>query len=273
MTDHEYDLDTAVELLGDHPAGGRRYAATVTDRWSALGGGANGGYLLGICVRAMRDEVARHADGRPDPLVVSAFFLRPGVTGPAEVHAEAVRVGRRLATAEVRLAQDGKEAVRAVANFADLGAASGRTKMFAEAPKLPAPEDCVDATGGLSIPGLTIADRFEYRFAEPPGWSRGAPSGDPRMEFWVRFKDGREPDTLCLPSIVDAAAPAVVELGEHASSTIELTAHLRARPAPGWLACRVSTSYLIDGYHEEDFEVWDSKGALVAQGRQLALLP
>jgi len=30
---------------------------------------------------------------------------------------------------------------------------------------------------------------------------------------------------------------------------------------------------VIEGYHEEDFEIWDSTGALVAQGRQLAILP
>ena len=47
----------------------------------------------------------------------------------------------------------------------------------------------------------------------------------------------------------------------------------RAHPAPGWLACRVATRFVIGGYHEEDFEIWDSTGTLVAQSRQLALLP
>jgi acyl-CoA thioesterase len=43
-------------------------------------------------------------------------------------------------------------------------------------------------------------------------------------------------------------------------------------PALGWLACRASTRHLIDGYHDEDFEIWDSTGRLVAQSRQLAVL-
>jgi hypothetical protein len=84
---------------------------------------------------------------------------------------------------------------------------------------------------------------------------------------------GREPDLLSLASLVDAAAPPVLELGETGSATVELTVHLRAHPAPGWLACRAATRFVIGGYHEEDFEIWDSTGALVAQSRQLALLP
>jgi hypothetical protein len=30
---------------------------------------------------------------------------------------------------------------------------------------------------------------------------------------------------------------------------------------------------VIGGYHEEDFEIWDSAGTLAAQSPQLALLP
>jgi Thioesterase-like superfamily len=52
-----------------------------------------------------------------------------------------------------------------------------------------------------------------------------------------------------------------------------MTVHVRARPAPGALRGRVKTRHLRDGYHEEDLDLWDSKGTLVSQSRQLALLP
>jgi acyl-CoA thioesterase len=64
----------------------------------------------------------------------------------------------------------------------------------------------------------------------------------------------------------------VFELGEFRSSTVELTVHLHRRPVPGWLAMRTTTRHLVDGFHEEDVELWDEAGNLVAQSRQLAIL-
>ena len=104
-----------------------------------------------------------------------------------------------------------------------------------------------------------------------PAGSAASPSGRPASEFWMRFADGREADLLSLPLLVDSTAPSVLELGA-GSTTIQLTVHLRAHPAPGWLACRATTRFVSNGYHEEDFEVWDSAGTLVAQSRQLALI-
>ncbi|WP_344398167.1 hypothetical protein [Actinomadura alba] len=46
----------------------------------------------------------------------------------------------------------------------------------------------------------------------------------------------------------------------------------RRRHAPGRLAGRAATRHVIGGHHEEDFEIWDSGGALVAQSRRFALL-
>ncbi|MEH3033885.1 MAG: hypothetical protein PGN07_07550 [Aeromicrobium erythreum] len=34
----------------------------------------------------------------------------------------------------------------------------------------------------------------------------------------------------------------------------------------------VVTRHVVAGYHDEDVELWDDQGRLVAQGRQLAIL-
>jgi acyl-CoA thioesterase len=255
-----FDTDTHVEPTANHA-----YTAALSDRWNALGGVPNGGYLLAVALRALQHELPH-----PDPVVASATYLRPGATGPAQIETEVARAGRRVATGEARLSQDGREIVRVVATFADLSRSGGRTEVRSRPPALPPPGEAHELTGEL--PGVTITERFEYRAAELPGWANGKPSGDPEIAFWMRFREGREPDPIALAAMVDAAAPAVLELGEPGSATIELTVHVRARPAPGWVACRALTRHVIDGYHEEDFEIWDSTGALVAQSRQFALL-
>jgi hypothetical protein len=48
--------------------------------------------------------------------------------------------------------------------------------------------------GGRVIAELSIAQRAEYRAAAWPGWALGKPSGRPSQEFWMRYRDGREPD-------------------------------------------------------------------------------
>ena len=140
---YAFDADTRVEPLADGVLG-----AAITDRWNALGERPNGGYLLGICLQALRRVLPF-----PDPLTVAAFFLRPARPGPAEVRTEVVRAGRRLATGEARLLQEGAEVVRAVATFTELAAASGRTLVLAEPPDLPPPDETVDVLGGQSIRG------------------------------------------------------------------------------------------------------------------------
>lgn len=259
----EFDEDTAVRPVGDGA-----WAATLTERWNALGGTPNGGYLLGVCLRALGGALPH-----PDPLVASATYLRRAAPGPALVTTEVLRAGRTVATGQARLEQDGRPVVHAVATYASLDTATGLTKELGAPPDLPAPEDCVDPVAGQSVPGVTIVERYETRHPRAPGWFQGRPSGDPAHTFWIRLSDGRDADLVSLAALVDAAAPVVLELGVAGSATLQLTVHLRARPAPGWLACRVTTRHVIGGFHEEDFEVWDSHGHLVAQSRQLALIP
>ena len=273
MGDFAFDEDSRV--VADGPEGA--YTAELTGRWNGTAGAVNGGYMLATCTRALAQDMPF-----PDPIVVSGFFLRPGAAGPAAVRTSVIRSGRTTAFGESALSQGGKEVVRATAAFARLGGAGqdgtrqagtgqdGPVFLDGTPPALPPPAECVGVPVG-SFGLASIAERIEFRSAELPGWFRGQPSGRPASEFWMRFADGREADLLSLPLLVDSTAPSVLELGA-GSTTIQLTVHLRAHPAPGWLACRATTRFVSNGYHEEDFEVWDSAGTLVAQSRQLALV-
>jgi acyl-CoA thioesterase len=259
--DYAFDADTRVFPSA---SGDGEFRAELTGRWGGINGAVNGGYMLATCTRALGLTMPF-----PDPIVISGFFLRPGTAGPATISTSLVRGGRTTAFGEAGLAQEGKEVVRAAAAFARLGG-GGLTLVEGAPPDLPPPQECAGVP--VSAFGLaSIAERVEFRSRSLPGWFLGRPTGRPSSEFWMRFADGRDADLLALPLLVDSTAPSVLELGA-GSATIQLTVHLRAHPAPGWLACRATTRFVSGGYHEEDFEVWDSAGTMVAQSRQLAVV-
>lgn len=265
----DFASDTAVEPVDDG-----RYRGHVTDRWLVLGDAApNGGYLMAIAGRAMA-----MAAERPDPVTMTAHFVRPAAPGDVEVTTEIVKAGRRHTTVAARLLQDGRECVRLIGTFGDLSAADGPTRVDREPPELPPVEDCRDMNAvAESDEGFTppVFQRFDHRM--PAGmmdWARGRPLGRGLMEGWCRFAGGEPMDALGMLVVADAYPPAVFNAGEPIgwTPTIELTVQIRKRPAPGWLANRFTTDHLTRGYLEEDGEMWDSEGDLVALSRQLALL-
>jgi hypothetical protein len=256
---HPFDADTAVV-----PGPDGRAFAVVTDRWNALGGMPNGGYQLAIATAALARALPA-----PDPLVVAGTFLRRAAPGPTEVAVQVRHTGRRMSSGTATMSQDGRDVLHVAGTFTDLDRLDGPTLHADDPPDLPPPDRCVEMPDGTAL-GATITSRLDYRLPTLPGWLTGTPSGRARAEFWIRLR-GREPDLASLPLVVDAAAPVVLDLGATWSTTLQLTVHLRAQPAPGWLKCRVVTRHLLRGTHEEDFDVWDSQDTLVAQSRQLAI--
>lgn len=269
---YAFDEQTAVVPLGDGA-----WSADLHDGWT-VGGGLNGGYLLAVLGRTLGEALP----GKPDPLSTSAYYVSAATPGPATVRVRVRREGRATATASAELLQDveGHEVVRvtALATCGDLGRTTGDVRTTAEPLVLPPPEDCVGATdvapeGARTPPRLM--SRFDLRIPlEQAGWAVGRPSGRGEISAWFRLEGGREPDVLALLSAVDALPPVTFCLGMPGwAPTLELTAHVRARPAPGWLRVRHATRNLAGGMFEEDCEVWDSTDRLVAQSRQLALAP
>jgi acyl-CoA thioesterase len=225
----------------------------------------NGGYLVSIGTAALC-RVVEH----PDPLAVSAHFPSRTRPGPIDVRTEVVRAGRSQTTARATLSQEAETRVLVTATFCDLAGQDGPTVVSAHTPDIPPPEQCVRAEGPVAP---AFVSRFDLRMTpQSATWAVGHPSGEAKMEGWIRFADGRDPDPLSLVVFCDAFPPTVFNVLDLRTwvPTIEYTVHVRSRPDPGWLQCRFSTRYLMGGYLEEDGEVWGTDGRLVALSRQLA---
>jgi acyl-CoA thioesterase len=268
---HEFDQHIAVIDVGDGT-----YAAELSPGWE-VGGHINGGYLLAV----LGNAVAQTLPAKPDPISISAYYLSASVPGPAQVTARVLREGGSLATVAAELRQGDEVRLTALATYGSLADAGGEVPAgwagSAAPPDLPHPDECVPGT--MAPPEVLemapFVRRFDVRFDHRMvGWALGQPSGRGEMQAWLRLADGREPDPVSLLMAVDSLPPVSMDLGRTGwAPTLELTAYVRAVPAPGWLRVRHATRFVQGGMFEEDCEVWDSTDRLVAQSRQLARLP
>lgn len=265
---YEWAEHTAVEPAGDH-----LWATRLDGGWS-IGGGINGGYQMGVLGTAVRAALPQH----PDPYVLSAYFLSAATEGPAQVQVTPLRPGRGSSTVAAQLTQEGQVRLTALATYGDLSTLPTDDVRLTATPPLLAPRDeCVPVSmAPEEVRRIApLMDRFDM-LLDPScvGWAVGEPSGEGRFTAWFRLQDGCPIDALTLLMVVDALPPVTFDLGRPGwAPTVELTAHVRAVPAPGWLRVTQSTRNVGGGMFEEDCEVWDSSDRLVAQARQLAKLP
>jgi hypothetical protein len=91
------------------------------------------------------------------------------------------------------------------------------------------------------------------------------------MTAWLRIPPDR-PDPAALLVALDTLPPATFDLGLMSTwvPTLQLTAYLRALPAPGPLRVRQRARLVGADQVDEECDVWDSTGALVASAFQLA---
>ncbi|WP_405588280.1 thioesterase family protein [Streptomyces sp. NBC_01190] len=273
--DHEFDRDTAVVPRPGEPGA---YAIDLSEGWTIISA-LNGGYLLSVVGRALGQALPHH-----DPLTITAHYLTASRPGPAVIRTQLVRGGRTLSNGQASLFQrddSGQEVerIRVIAAYGDLDALSAEVRTAARPPRMPSYEECVsgeEAPDGGPVSGSTaLLDRLDLRIdPATAGWAMGAPSGAGRIRGWLGFADGRDHDPLSLLFAADALPPTAFDLGLKGwTPTLELTVHVRSRPAPGPLRVSLTTRNLAGGLMEEDGEVWDSADRLVAQSRQLARAP
>ena len=292
-----FDEATAVRRRADglYDAQPDRRFAMIT-----AGGAAppavNGGALIATVLRAVLDE-----SPHPHPVATSANFLRVAKLEPAQVQVSWLKHGRTASVARAALIQDGETVLDttvttgtvAVSSHAGDGAsadgasADGAGDGSAPAgpdelswtgppPDFPLIEDCVDLgpwRGSVAADGAE-GYALQVRMLLDPattGWRHREPSGRPEMRGYFELRDGRDPDAYLLAMAVDGLPPVVFGLGASGwAPTVELTWYMRAVPVPGPLRVATWARSVGGGWFDEEAEVWDAAGTLVAQSRQLA---
>jgi len=254
---------SAVEALAKD-----RYRAEIAPGWDIMGA-ADGGYLMAIAARAASD-----AAGGLDPISVTAHFMRPGRPGPVTVDTEVLRFGRRFSVVRATMSTD-RPLLATLGTYGRLEESAAVERLESGPPELPPPDACIAMDPTETFPPPFMG-KVELRLdPDDSVFATGTPSGRMRVQGWFRLRDGEETGPLAALMATDSFPPTIfnTDLPIAWTPTLELTAHLRARPAAGWLRCAFTTRFISGGFLEEDGEVWDDTGRLVAQSRQLALLP
>ncbi|MEL7208922.1 MAG: thioesterase family protein, partial [Actinomycetota bacterium] len=207
------------------------YTGAIAEGWDIVGN-ANGGYLLALAGRALG-----LATDRPDPVSVTAHYLSPGRPGPVTIDVETLRSGRRLATGRAVLHGRDAPLLAVLGTWGDLSDTEGPERVDARPVGLPPVEECEPVVATDTFPPPFMG-KVELRLhPEDAGFATGARSGQPRVRGWFRLP-GEEPvDTLALLMAVDAFPPTIfnADLPVAWTPTVEMTVHVRYRPAPGWL--------------------------------------
>ncbi len=263
-----FAFDLATEV---HEQQNGVYLGVVHDGWD-IRGNANGGYVMALVASAMRD-----ASQRQDPISVTAHYLAPLPPGDVRIATEIVKRGKTFCTVVSSMHQGEREAVRVVGAFGELAdARSGLFHLELAPPQLPPMNECSRRTA--SGPGFSMGlmDKLDiWLHPDDTGFARGEPSGKTIVRGWINFADNRPIDTLALLLVADAFPPPVFQVMTVAGwvPTVELTVHVRATPAPGPLRGVFTAHVVQGGMFEEDGQIWDSTDTLVAQSRQIGLVP
>jgi hypothetical protein len=188
------------------------------------------------------------------------------------------KVGRQICLVDVTLNQDGRARVRTAFTFGHIDDIDPLyARQHNDMPAEP-PADAIGYRGSSMGKFVHVAKGADLYMDRE--WARflDRAKGEPRLRLWIRPFDGdqQDPDVAMYFAMMsaDMSPPVSMNLGHFGwAPTVQMTTYLRRRPAPGWLRIIATTHEVGGRMFDEDQLILDSAGAVVAQSRQLALIP
>ena len=255
------------------------YDGELNKHWT-IGPKVHGGAMLALCAQAARAAGGGESSGL-EPVAVSASFLWAPDPGPMRLVTSMRKRGRRISVVDVELMQGDRTAVHAVVNLGEpehFSPGGDTAPLLSANPVLdlmaPEPPDDIEPIGpGHPLAGLVhLGEGCEIRPLLST-MQRGATGRAPMLQMWARPRDVA-PDALFALMCGDLSAPVTFAVERTGwAPTIALIAFLRGRPADGWLRVVCTCLEIGHDWFDEDHIVVDSLGRLVAQSRQLAMVP
>lgn len=257
------------------------FTTTLRPEWS-VGGHPHAGFLVALMARAAVAVVSEHAELASDPISISVEFLRAVSLGPALLRTDVRKAGGQTTVVGVRLEQRGRCCVEATVIISRLPA---QRSVWSELPVMPAepPSNAIALSKTQSGDGARLTEGCEVRLdastalflagRRPAVTAGSAKVPRLRLRLWVRPKSGQA-DVYFALLAGDISPPVPSNLGHGGfAPPVQLTALVRARPAPGWLRVHVDSRAVNRPWFDSDATVIDATGQLVCQMRQLAVTP
>ena len=264
-----FDADTALDRTGDSA-----FVGQIIPSWS-VGRGPNGGFVAALLLRALL--LAVDAPAR-EPRSLTIHYVAPAEDGPVRITTAIERSGRSLTTLSARMLQGERLIALALAAFA----APRESLSFSELaiPAVPPPEACtLVPPSGTRLP--TFTSKYQYRWAVGDLPFTGSPHA--RLGGWMRLAEPRLADAMLVAAFLDGWIPAIfprlTQPTQAGVPTVDLTIHFHARlPLPDatpddYYLATFTAPHAVNGAFIEEGELWSRAGLLIAQSRQLALMP
>lgn len=257
---HAFEQDMQLNQLAPG-----HFSGMVTDNWS-INGIPNGGYLLALMANAMMIS----SDKKTTPILTASYMARC-VPGNVEILVEEVSRSTQFNRIQARLIQDGQDRIRAFGTFA-IETDECFLKRYEVSP--PEMENAAACFAMPEFPKYTLYSRMDVML-EPAcaGWiTENRLTEKSEHKGWIKFKENRPHDILSITLMADSFPPPVLASQGMVAwvPTIEFSLNIRNIPATEWLKCIFRTRFINCGLLEEDGEVWDENGELVAVSRQIA---
>jgi acyl-CoA thioesterase len=238
---------------------------------SAIGvfGRPNGGYMLGLAAKAL---CLRNADQQL--ISITCYFMSAPVNldKPMDIHLSLLKKGSTTSFWSIDVTHDNRHCLRITAVMAGPQGFSEQHYMQLKAPAIDAADNCHE----LPMPAFSkgLAEAVCYKMpSEAVQKLQQLPNDLTEFNMWMGLRDQSQIEAWHVLFLMDAMMPPIF-LAKGMTGwvpTLELTVQLRGSATSSLVQCHFASKALTNGILEEDGQMWDANGHLIALSRQSSI--